>query len=87
MILLPTDQIYYNTRAWFAKNILKSLPNDDQSWYEVYRIWLASQGATIKKFQFTDDQRVVDGLGVAPGYDQFEFAIDENAIIFLLKWS
>lgn len=86
MILLPTDQLYYNTRVWFAANIVNSLPNDQQSWIEAYKIWLASQGAAIKKFQ-SNNPRVVDGLGIVPGYDQFEFEHEEDAVLFALRWA
>ena len=86
MIRLPTDQLYYNTRIWFAANIVNSLPNDPQSWIDTYKIWLADQGATIKKPQSVSP-RIVDGLGISPGYDQFEFENDVDATVFILRWS
>lgn len=85
IVTIPTGEIYYTARIYFRNKILPNLPNDDSIWREEFRRWLASQGARIKP----DDGRrlVTDILGVAPGYDFFEFEDERLASLFVLKWS
>lgn len=88
MILLPTNKMYYNTRTWFVNNVLTLYDvRNNLPFYKIYRDWLAEQGATLKEFKFSDNLRVVDTFGVAPMYDQFQFDCEEDATIFVLRWS
>ena len=82
---ISTNEIYYNTAIFFAKNILPSLPNDDRAWAKEYSEWLKEQGACI----FADEVHpfIRTALGVAPGYDFFEFEKDSDATMFVLRWS
>ena len=86
MTYLDTHKLYYKTRIYFRDNILDSLPNNETDWYNGYRSWLAEQGCEIVNPSNGRDF-VVDILGVAPGYDQFVFANDQDATLFLLRWS
>jgi hypothetical protein len=84
-VRILVGDIYYNTQIFFAKNILPSLPNDDGAWAKEYRVWLKEQGAII----VTDEVHtfIRTALGVAPGYDFFEFEKDSDATMFVLRWS
>jgi hypothetical protein len=84
-VRILVGDIYYNTQIFFAKNILPSLPNDDCAWAKEYRVWLKEQGAIIVTDEFETLLRTT--LGVAPGYDFFEFEKDSDATIFVLRWS
>lgn len=85
---IPTNPIHYNTRKYFRENIIDTLPNDEKVWATVYRSWLAEQGCKIvisKKNWYT--HLISDVLDVTPGYHEFEFDKEEDALIFVLKWS
>lgn len=84
MILIPCDEIYYNTQVYFRKNCMDDLPNDDNSWAKAYREWLAKQGCEIIT---NKNNLVTNSLGVAPFYDNFGFRIEEDATMFILRWS
>ncbi len=86
MTLLKTGDIYYNTRLYFRQHIIDSLPNDEHSWREGYRAWLAEQGCEIVRDNPVIPL-VVDVLGVAPGYDRFGFKNQADAVIFTLRWT
>lgn len=84
-VRILVGDIYYNTQIFFAKNIVPTLPNDDKAWKKGYSDWLKEQGAIIVTFKFETLLRTT--LGVAPGYDFFEFEKDSDATIFVLRWS
>ena len=86
MTYLETDQLHFITRKYFRDHIIETLPNNETDWYNGYRSWLAEQGREIVKLNPGRDF-VVDILGVAPGYDQFAFADEQDATLFLLRWS
>jgi hypothetical protein len=86
-IRIPTNEIYYNTQIFFAKNILPSLPNDDRAWAKGYSEWLKEQGAIIVEGRTTLGALVKTSLGVAPFYDFFEFENDSDATMFVLRWA
>lgn len=83
MILIPTNDLYYNTQVYFRKNCMDDLPNDDKIWAKAYREWLAEQGATI----VLAEDVVRNALGVAPYYDKFGFENEQDATMFVLRWS
>ena len=87
MTNLETDRLYYNTRLYFRQHILDTLPNNESIWYSSYRQWLKEQGCVICRPKKGDIEYIVDGLGVAPGYDYFSFEREEDAALFVLKWS
>jgi hypothetical protein len=84
-IRISTNEIYYKTQIFFAKNIVPTLPNDDRAWRKEYSEWLKEQGAII----VTDESETLirTTLGVAPGYDFFEFENDSAATMFVLRWA
>ena len=86
MIYLDTAQLYYSNRKYFRDHIIDSLPNNETDWYNGYRSWLAEQGCEIVRLN-PDQYFVVDILGVAPGYDLFGFQREEDAVMFVLKYS
>ena len=86
MIYLDTAQLYYSNRKYFRDHIIDSLPNNETDWYNGYRSWLAEQGCEIVRPQ-SDKDIVVDILGVASGYDKFSFQQEEDAVMFVLKYS
>lgn len=83
MILLDTNELYYNTQVYFRKNLMDDLPNDDDVWREEYHKWLKSQGAKI----VFSKELIRNILGIAPGYDKFGFENEHDATLFVLKWS
>lgn len=83
---VPTGDIYYTVRLYFRREILPLLPHDDKVWREEFHRWLESQGARIRHPIHSRDL-LFDALGVAPGYDLFEFSDERQASIFILKWS
>ena len=87
MIYIETTQIYYNTRLYFRDHILDSLPNAETEWYNGYHSWLAEQGCEIVRPDANNDLRVVDILGVSPGYDRFGFENEQDATMFMLRWA
>jgi hypothetical protein len=84
MIFLDTNPLHYNTRIYFKENIMPNLPHDETAWYNGYRSWLAEQGCEIIKHE---PELLGDGLGVSTGYDRFGFANEQDATLFLLRWS
>jgi hypothetical protein len=86
MTYLETDQLHFITRKYFRDVVLETLPNNETDWYNGYRSWLAEQGCEIVKLNPGRDF-AVDILGVAPGYDKFAFADEQDATLFLLRWS
>jgi hypothetical protein len=100
-IRIPTNEIYYKTQTFFAKNILPALPNDDRAWAKGYSEWLKEQGAIIVEGAGRGHRhpsasqlraagalpRVKTSLGVAPFYDFFEFEKDSDATMFVLRWA
>lgn len=84
MILINCHPIYYNTQVFFKKNIIDNLPNDDNIWALEYRRWLKRQGATIVSGTHNG---INNCLGVYPLVDKFCFENDNDALIFVLKWS
>jgi hypothetical protein len=84
MTYLETNPLHYTTRRYFKENIMPNLPNNFIAWYDGYRSWLAEQGCEIIKHKPT---LLVDALGVSPAYDRFGFANEQDAVIFLLRWS
>ena len=84
MILLETNDLYYNTQVYFRKNLMDDLPNDDKAWREAYHAWLKSQGAVIVK---SEEDLIRNVLDVAPFYDKFGFENESDATIFVLRWS
>lgn len=84
MILIDTNDLYYNTQVYFRKNLMDDLPNDDKVWCEEYHKWLKSQGA---KIVFSKSDLIRNALGVAPGYDKFGFENEHDATLFVLRWS
>lgn len=91
MILVPTDDpIYFNTRRWFRNKLISFDPRvmgeiGDFDVYFRYKHWLAKQGAQIIKHP--NRTLITDWLGVAPGYDKFEFQREQDATMFILRWS
>jgi hypothetical protein len=87
-IRIPTNEIYYKTQTFFARNILPSLPNDDRAWAKGYSEWLKEQGAIIVEGRACAGEfpLVKTSLGVAPFYDFFEFENDGDATMFVLRW-
>jgi hypothetical protein len=85
MIFLPTYELYYSTQVYFRKHFIDDLPNDDKVWEQEYHKWLATQGATIVKTKKIGIIR--NSLGVAPYYDEFGFENDQDATMFILRWS
>lgn len=85
MTYIETDELYYNTRLYFRRHIMDTLPNNQTDWYYGYRSWLAEQGCAIVKYAEKD--LAVDALGVAPGYDRFVFENEQDALMFALRWS
>ena len=86
MTYLETHRLYYNTRLYFRDHIIDSLPNNETDWYNGYRSWLAEQGCEIVR-PGAEKYYVVDVLGVAPGYDQFAFENERDAMWFTLRWA
>lgn len=84
MILLETNDLYFNTQVYFRNNLMDDLPNDDKVWREAYHIWLKSQGAVIVK---SNHNLVRNVLGVAPFNDKFGFENEQDATMFVLRWS
>jgi hypothetical protein len=84
MIYLDTNPLHYTTRLYFKQNIMPNLPNNMDEWYNAYRLWLTEQGCEIDK-PYPD--LLCDALGVSPGYDRFKFVNDQDATLFLLRWS
>lgn len=84
MIYLETDDLYYNSQVWFAKNILPGVTNDEAAWAFTYRKWLKEQGATLVK---NNPTLLENSLGVSPGYDKFGFDNEQDAVMFKLRWS
>ena len=84
MIYLDTNPLHYITRRYFKENIMPNLPHDETAWYNGYRSWLTEQGCEIDK-PYSD--LLCDALGVSPGYDRFKFVNDQDATLFLLRWS
>lgn len=84
MILLENSELYYNTQVYFRKNLMDDLLNDDKAWSKAYHAWLKSQGAVIVK---SDNDLLRTSLDVAPGYDKFGFENEQDATMFVLRWS
>ena len=84
MIQVDTEEIYYNTQVYFAKNLLNNLPNDDKIWAKEYRRWLYEQGCEIQE---SSPYVVRNGIGIAPGYDKFVFQDERLATLFILRWA
>ncbi len=84
MILIDTNELYYNTQVYFRKNLMDDLPNDDKVWCEEYHKWLKSQGVVIVN---SSGDLIRNALGIAPGYDKFGFENEHDATIFVLRWS
>lgn len=84
MILLDTDELYFNTQVYFRKNLMDDLPNDDKAWREAYHAWLKSQGAVIVN---SSGDLIRNALGIAPSYDKFGFENEHDATMFVLRWS
>jgi len=85
VIYIETNKLHYNTRLYFRRHIMDTLPNNQTDWYYGYRSWLAEQGCTIVKYAEKD--LAVDALGVSPGYDRFGFENEQDATMFVLRWS
>jgi hypothetical protein len=83
-VYVETNECYYNSQVWFAKNILPGVTNDEAAWAFTYRKWLKEQGATIVPHV---PQMLVNSLGVSPGYDKFGFDNEQDAVMFTLRWS
>lgn len=86
MIYLKTDQLYYNVRKHFRLHIMDQLANNDTAWYNGFRQWLAEQGCVITNPEHYENI-VMDPLGVAAGYHFFAFKKEEDATVFVLRWS
>ena len=84
MILLETNDLYFNTQVYFKNNLMGDLPNNDKVWRQTYHAWLKSQGAVIVK---SNHNLVCNVLGVAPFSDKFGFENEQDATMFVLRWS
>lgn len=84
MILLETNDIYYNTQVYFRKNLMDGLPNNDKAWAKAYHAWLKTQGAVIVTYH---GDVLHNSLGIAPGFDYFGFKDPKDATWFRLRWS
>lgn len=84
MILLETNDLYFNTQVYFKKHLMNDLPNDDKVWRESYHAWLKTQGAVIIK---SKKDLLSNALGVTPFYDKFGFENEHDATLFVLRWS
>lgn len=81
--ILCSNDVYYNTQVWFAKNIVPGLPNNDQDWAQTYEKWILEQGAVVVR---SDRDIVRNAIGIAPGYDHLVFERDEDLTMFMLRW-
>lgn len=86
MTYIDSLHVIYNVQVWFRKNCIDDLPNDSDIWAREFRKWLAEQGGEIDRDDYFSP-RLRNGLGLAPGYDRLKFERDEDATIFLLRWS
>lgn len=86
MILLETNDLYYNTQVYFRKNHWINMPNHERVWAERYHKWLAEQGCAIVLTK-SDIEVVRNSLGISPGYDKFGFENERDATMFVLRWS
>lgn len=84
MILLNTNELYYNTQVYFAKHFMDGLTNDANALRQSYHAWLKTQGAVVIK---GPESLICNILGIAPSYDKFGFKNEHDAIVFVLRWS
>lgn len=84
MTYIDDINIIYNIMSWFRKNMIDDLPNDDTIWKIAFTNWLMGQGCTIEYSQLVV---LRNGLGFAPNYDQLRFDRDEDATLFMLRWT
>lgn len=87
MICIPTNKLYYKIRQHYTALVTSQPISHPNDLYTHFRTWLKEQGVTLVAFKFKDDLRLTDTLGVAPGYDYFQFENDQDAVMFLLKWT
>jgi hypothetical protein len=77
--------VIYNIQVWFRQNCIDNLPNDSCVWASEFRQWLAEQGGEIELNNAHAYLR--NSLEIAPGYDRIKFERNEDATVFLLRWS
>ena len=86
MTYIDSLRVIYNVQVWFRNNRIDDLPNDTSIWSREFSKWLADQGGEIDiNEEFCQGWR--NGLGISPGYDRLKFERDEDAILFILRWS
>jgi hypothetical protein len=89
MVCLETNStLYYsNIRPHYRRYFIDNLPNDETAWINGFRQWLAEQGCTVIRTKTENEIIVVDPLGIAPGHDRLCFDREQDATLFVLKWS
>ena len=84
MTYIDNVSVIYNIQVWFRKNCIDDLPNDSDIWAREFRKWLAEQGGEIEP---SKEGYLRNSLEIAPGYDRLKFERDEDATLFILRWS
>lgn len=87
MTYIDDLRVIYNVQVWFRENFIDDLPNDSDIWSREFRKWLADQGCEIDNEVSQATRMIRNSLGLAPGYDRFKFNRNEDAVIFVLRWS
>lgn len=81
MVRLPTDRLYYNSANYFFEHHTDGVL--DYELVSAFDQWLQSQNTFIVK---SNPNLIRNDLGIAPGFDEFGFDNEEDAIIFKLRW-
>ena len=85
MKYIDNPDLWYNLQTHFKNNIMPCLENDDRVWAAAFRRWLKEQGADI---ELVLNQRLMrNSLGIAPHYDKLVFENEQDATMFILRWT
>lgn len=84
MKIIADPAIMYNLQVYFRENILPQLDNDDRVWTTNFKLWLLEQGAAIEHHP---GRLLRNSLGIAPHYDALAFENEQDATVFVLRWT
>ena len=87
MKYINNPKTIYNLIAYFKKNIVPDLGNDNRVWAESFKLWLLKQGANIEVCPAAGRWFDKSLLGIAPNFDKLAFEDECKLIMFSLRWS
>lgn len=84
MTYIQDPKIIVWAETWFLNQYRNDDIDDYQQISEDFLIWLRAQGCEIERSEL---KLLRDSLGIAQGYDRLRFDNEQDAVVFLLKWS